>query len=71
MVLQKQPELILNVLSNHSDLSLDYICFELENPVNEGIDVNKAYIQVTHVNNYKKEKDRILKAIKTALDKID
>lgn len=68
-LLIKDPELVLRVLTNHLDLSIDFICHDLENPLNEGINVNKAYEQVTNVQEYRNMKERILKAIKIAIDK--
>lgn len=69
MLLIKDPELVLRVLTNHLDLSIDFICHDLENPLNEGINVNKAYEQVANVQEYRNMKKRILKAIKIAIDK--
>lgn len=69
MLLIKDPELVLRVLANHLDLSIDFICNDLENPLNEGIDVNKAYEQVSNIQEYKNMKEQILKSIKIAIDK--
>lgn len=69
IILIKDPELVLRVLSNHLDLAIDFICFDIENPLHDGIDVNKAYQQVFKIKEYEQMKERILKAIKIAIVK--
>lgn len=69
LLLYKKPELALRILSMNSNISLEYIKKQLENPVNDKIDVNNVYKNIENVGNYESVKKELLSSIKLAIEK--
>lgn len=69
LLLYKRPELALKILSIHSNISLNYLRKQLENPINDKIDVNNVYKSIEDVGNYEAMKKELLSSIQIAIDK--
>lgn len=69
LLLYKRPELVLRILNIHSNISLNYIKKQLENPVNDKIDLYNVYKSIEDVGNYEAMKKELLSSIQLAMDK--
>lgn len=69
LLLNERPNLVLKILSKHSNISLNYIKKQLENPVNDKIDLNNVLKSIRSVDNYEAIKKELLSSIQLAIDK--
>jgi len=59
--------LLVKVLSENNKLPFENITRAIENPVNDHIDINKAYKNIKAIKGYKKIRISILKSINIAI----
>lgn len=69
LLLSKRPELALKVLSINTNISLNYVKMQLENPVSDKIDANNVFKMVEGVENYETIKNELLSSIRLGIVK--
>jgi len=70
-LLQKQPKLVLKVLTNNKAISYKYINKNLTNPINDSINLEEIYKKIKNIYGYDTIKNKLLISIKIAIKKYD
>ena len=69
LLCHNKAHLLVKILSENNDLPFNNIMQSIENPVNEQIDINKAYKNIKTIKGYKNIRKSILKSINIAKSK--
>ena len=70
LLCHKKAELVVTILAENERIPLENIRKIIENPVNDEIDLNKAFENVSKINIHEEVRDLILESIKIAISKI-
>lgn len=65
----KDARLLIRVLSKNNDLPLEGLKQAIENPIDDSIDLNKAYDNIKKIKRHKNIRDSILQSINIAISK--
>lgn len=69
-IIQVEPKTSLKILTENSELSLNYILNELKDPINDEIPVTEIHSGISRVKGYDKMKEQVLMSLQEAKEKM-